>query len=122
MPTKTYLRLVPPAVAGMGERIRQTREARKLSQDAFGLGKSQVSRIESGDIDPSVGQVAIIATQLGVSLDWLVLGQKAASAPRAARIIVATDPSQVAGLLSALEREGADYVLNEAPGRKNNGE
>jgi len=63
-----------------GQRIRQAREARKLSlrqaADLIGMGKSSLSEIENGDSKlPSSGVLFKMAEVLGVSPRWIIDGE-----------------------------------------------
>jgi len=60
---------------GLGEAVRQLREEAAMSQkelaERVGMSPSWVSRIESGQYDPSWGNMRRIAQGLGVSLETL---------------------------------------------------
>lgn len=60
----------------LGNRIRQLRDEREWSQDAFahlaGLGRSYPNKIEVGKIDVQFSTLARIAHTLGVSLSELL--------------------------------------------------
>jgi transcriptional regulator with XRE-family HTH domain len=69
----------------VGERIRQIREAKGITQDALGIAmsldkphtikeydKSNVSRLESGKTNPRVFTLYRVAQALGVTLDELM--------------------------------------------------
>lgn len=61
----------------IGQRVRRLRKARGLSQKQLatkGLSYAYVSRIESGERNPSVKTMRILARQLGVSLEHLETG------------------------------------------------
>lgn len=66
-------------VAELGARIARAREAKGLSQTAFGKrinqSQSAVSFWEKGDREPGRDIVARIAAELGVSERWLELGE-----------------------------------------------
>lgn len=66
-------------VAALGARIARAREAKGLSQTAFGKrinqSQSAVSFWEKGDREPGRDIVARIAADLGVSERWLELGE-----------------------------------------------
>ncbi len=66
----------------IGDRIRKRREALGLSQrqlqDKAGIPHPQVQRIESGFTrQPQPDYLARLAEALGVSLDWLIRGDRA---------------------------------------------
>lgn len=58
------------------QRMRETRTARGLSLEGLealtGINYSALSRYETGQRAPSVGRAKLIASALGVSLDFLV--------------------------------------------------
>ena len=62
----------------LGEKIRQLRTDRNLSQeqvaDLFGVSQQSVQKWENGDTTPELGKVIKIARYFGVSLDSLILG------------------------------------------------
>jgi transcriptional regulator with XRE-family HTH domain len=74
------------AVSALGERLRAAREARGLTLDqlsaAVGVSKAHLSRLESGDRQPSVGILVEVAAALGTPVSVL-LGEDAAGAPLA---------------------------------------
>jgi hypothetical protein len=61
---------------GIGERIREARQARKLSQEALALEidvtQGAVGMYERGANLPSVETLPRLAAALGVSADWLL--------------------------------------------------
>jgi transcriptional regulator with XRE-family HTH domain len=60
---------------GIGARLREEREQRRISQRELarriGLSASLISQIETGQSKPSVGTLYAIVTELGMSLDRL---------------------------------------------------
>src|SRR5947208_2835425 len=76
----------PPAglggVGGIGERLRQERQRRGVSQRELarrlGVSASLISQIETGRSKPSVGTLYAVVTELGMSLDEVFAG----AAPR----------------------------------------
>lgn len=62
----------------IGNRVRQRREAMKLSQVALArmvrVSSSFIGHIERAEKTPSLDTMARLSTALDVSLDWLVLG------------------------------------------------
>ena len=66
----------------LGERIALARKQAGLSQEQLGekLGVSRqaVSKWESSQTNPDVAYVAQMCRLLGVSSDWLLLGEEAA--------------------------------------------
>ena len=63
----------------MNERIKQLRKELKLTQEEFsskiGIGKSALSRIESGSNNPSEQTILFICQTFGVCRDWLEFGE-----------------------------------------------
>jgi transcriptional regulator with XRE-family HTH domain len=86
------------AVSTLGERLRAAREARGLTLDqlsaSVGVSKAHLSRLESGDRQPSVGILVEVAAALGTRVSVL-LGEDVASttlatfAPDAPRLTAA---------------------------------
>lgn len=63
----------------MNERIKQAFELRgvtayKAGQD-IGIGRSLLGKYMSGDSEPSVSNIKLIAEYLNVSLEWLITGK-----------------------------------------------
>jgi len=60
-------------------RIKILRKSRKMKQDdlgkIIGVERPTVTRIEKGDITPSIAHMLKIVDHFGVSLDWLFLGK-----------------------------------------------
>lgn len=56
----------------LGKKIKQLREQEKISQTQLayecGISQVQVSRIETGEINTTVGTLSLIAKVLGVSM------------------------------------------------------
>jgi transcriptional regulator with XRE-family HTH domain len=65
----------------VGQRVRALRQERGLTQDDLAgrleLGKSAVSRIESGERGLAASELAVLAGLLGISADWLLFGEEA---------------------------------------------
>lgn len=66
-----------------GQRLRQKREALKLTQEqlakASGLTSQYISIIEQDKRSPSLSSLAKLANELGVSIDYLVTGKEGTS-------------------------------------------
>ena len=64
----------------LGQRIRMRRETLKLTQqelaEALGLTPQHISAIEQEKRAPSLPALAKLATELGVTVDYLVVGQE----------------------------------------------
>ncbi|QSR35185.1 transcriptional regulator [Marinobacterium iners] len=65
----------------IGENLKNIRKKMKMSQkelaEASGISSAQISRIEKGDQkNPQLETVVSLATNLGVSLEELVFGEK----------------------------------------------
>jgi transcriptional regulator with XRE-family HTH domain len=79
-----------PDYPDIGERLREARQARRLSlrvlADRLGVSPSLISQIETGRANPSVSTLYAIAAELDVSLDELLFNDRrpSESAPRAA--------------------------------------
>jgi transcriptional regulator with XRE-family HTH domain len=86
------------AASALGDRLRAAREARRLTLDqlsaAVGVSKAHLSRLESGDRQPSVGILVEVAAALGTRVSAL-LGEDVAGttlatfAPDAPRLAAA---------------------------------
>lgn len=74
------------AVSTLADRLRAAREARGLTLDqlsaSVGVSKAHLSRLESGDRQPSVGILVEVAAALGTRVSVL-LGEDVAGAPLA---------------------------------------
>jgi len=74
------------AVGALGDRLRAAREARGLTLDqlstSVGVSKAHLSRLESGDRQPSVGILVEVAATLGTRVGVL-LGEDMTGAPLA---------------------------------------
>lgn len=71
-----------PQMSDIGDRIRQAREAKGLSQEALGklvggVSREAVSLWETGKTRPRDERLEKIAHHLGVRFDWLRTGQEA---------------------------------------------
>lgn len=64
----------------MNERIREIRNDHKLTQEEFAkricIGKSALSRLESGVNNPGDQTIKLICSEFGVRREWLELGEK----------------------------------------------
>lgn len=73
-------------VSALGDRLRAAREARGLTLDqvstSTGVSKAHLSRLESGDRQPSVGILVEVAAALGTRVS-LLLGEDVAGVPLA---------------------------------------
>jgi len=62
----------------LGQRIRELRKAKGLSQEAFadrcGLDRTYISGIERGNRNVAIRNIALIAKALGVSISELTTG------------------------------------------------
>jgi len=67
----------------LGQRIRQRREALKLTQEQLaknlGLTSQYISVIEQDKRSPSLSALAKLADELGVTVDYLVSGKEGAT-------------------------------------------
>jgi transcriptional regulator with XRE-family HTH domain len=65
-------------LAAIGERIRELRGAER--QDDFapflGIAQSQLSRLERGQVAPSVDVLLRLRERFGKSVDWILTGEK----------------------------------------------
>ena len=78
-------RIGRPDYPEMGERLREARQARRLSlralADRLGVSPSLISQIETGRANPSVSTLYAIAAELDVSLDELLFNDRRAGEP-----------------------------------------
>lgn len=88
-----------------GQRLKELREARGLTQTDLGRGlgkdgadasKQSIRDWEKGDHYPKVDQLALLCQKLGCSADFLVFGAERAASPQAAELAAEFDkiPSQ----------------------------
>lgn len=104
----------------MNERIKALRKHLKISQDLFGrrigISGASVSRLESGENEPSPQTVAFICKEFGVSEEWLRSGDGdmfQASSSEAERLVKKYSfPEIVEKLLKVYE--GLNYKQQEA--------
>jgi transcriptional regulator with XRE-family HTH domain len=72
-----------PDYPEIGERLREARQARRLSlrvlADRLGVSPSLISQIETGRANPSVSTLYAIAAELDVSLDELLFNDRRSS-------------------------------------------
>ncbi len=63
----------------VGERLKKAREARGLKQKdlavILGMNRSNISRMESGNVMPKIDTLLKIKETLHISIDWLLTGQ-----------------------------------------------
>ena len=104
----------------MNERIKALRKSLKISQDAFGrrigISGASVSRLESGENEPSPQTVAFICKEFGVSEEWLREGtgdMQKASSSEAERLTKKYSFPDIVGKLLAVY-EGLNYKQQEA--------
>lgn len=95
------------AVSALGERLRAAREARGLTLDqlsaSVGVSKAHLSRLESGDRQPSVGILVEVAAALGTRVS-LLLGEDVAGSALAT--FAPDAPRQVAAGLEIARGSG----------------
>lgn len=64
----------------IAKRIRERRQILKLTEqelaDAIGVTRQHISAIEQGKASPSLAILAKLAEELGVSVDYLVIGKE----------------------------------------------
>lgn len=82
----------------LGSRVRALRKERGLTQataaEDIGIARGTLASIETGSDLPGRETLAAIATYYGRSIDYLVDGQCASSAPSASQVI--DDPNEIA--------------------------
>lgn len=63
----------------MNERIKEIRKKLKLSQDEFGkrlsITKASISRLESGENNPSAQTIKLICSEFHINEEWLRTGK-----------------------------------------------
>lgn len=77
MPTYLDEDLVHPLARILGNRLRETRRARKMTQSALaehvGLGPAYISMIECGRSNPTLEVMGALAAALGVTVPDLLI-------------------------------------------------
>ena len=67
-------------IAGLGDRLRQARLRKGLSQSGAaalcGVSQQNISRYEEGAVEPTAGALLALAKLYEVSTDWLLTGQE----------------------------------------------
>ena len=103
---------------GLGPRLRQVREERRLSvrelARRIGCSASLISQVERGVSVPSVGVLYSLATELDSSLDYLLFGSD--QAQRAELRRAAADPAAVTSEAGPGIRDGGPAGRGGAPG------
>ena len=91
----------------VGERIREVREKRRLTQEKLAerteLSKSFISDVENGNSDISSDNLLKVADALGANLEYLVRGE-APKAPARAPVVIPPELSMLA------EEDGLSYA------------
>jgi tetratricopeptide (TPR) repeat protein len=88
-----------PAASALGERVRQLRIARGLTQTKLGLGrfsKEYVSQIERGRVRPNEAALEWLAERLGVSRRFLESGLSSAEHEQTAGLITSAEAAVAA--------------------------
>lgn len=71
---------------GIGERIKQVRKAKKITQqtlaDAIGLKRNTIANYEIGNVDPSDRTIADICRKFDVNEEWLRNGTEPMFRPK----------------------------------------
>ena len=95
----------------IGQRIREFRQNKKLTQDQFGevcaATKSAVSQWENNITKPSIDNLVLLNQKLGCSIDWLLTGI-GSEPPHDAR------STHLIGVYSMLDDRGKNAVLRAA--------
>ena len=103
---------------GLGPRLRVAREERQWSvrelARRIGCSASLVSQIERGISVPSVGVLYALATELGTSLDHLVLGADGLRAAGLRAAGLAAEPPREAGGPAGIVQRAADPGCHRA--------
>ncbi|HMB84227.1 MAG TPA: helix-turn-helix transcriptional regulator [Terriglobales bacterium] len=88
----------------IGDRIKEIREERKLTQDQLaeksGVSKGFLSDIENSKRNPSSEYVLKIANALGASLDYLLRGEEPPAGLRNEPVIIPSALAEAAGQLN----------------------
>jgi transcriptional regulator with XRE-family HTH domain len=103
----------PRSGVGIGKRVRSEREALALTQEALarelGVTHQHVSRIEAGQVAPSLELVVKLSSRLGVTTDYLLCGNDCpftdlVGAIRSDRGLSAQAKKHLIGLIAELKR------------------
>jgi transcriptional regulator with XRE-family HTH domain len=101
---------------GLGPRLRQVREERRLSvrelARRIGCSASLISQIERGVSVPSVGVLYSLATELESSLDYLLFGADQGHRTPARAVVSRDDPDAA----SIVQRAGGRNIIDLASG------
>jgi transcriptional regulator with XRE-family HTH domain len=105
----------------MGERLREARQARRLSlralADRLGVSPSLISQIETGRANPSVSTLYAIASELDVSLDELLFNDRRGTEPAAGGASSeAAAPAGVANVTAPVQRAMDRHAIRLASG------
>jgi transcriptional regulator with XRE-family HTH domain len=98
---------------GIGERLRATREALELTQEALarelGVTHQHISRIEGNQVAPSLELVVKLSRRLGITTDYLLDGDDRSAvdvvgAIRGEKALSASAKKHLIGLIGELRR------------------
>lgn len=93
----------------MNERIKQIRKNSKLSQEEFGnricIRKTSVSRLESGENNPSDRTIKLICQEFNINEHWLRTGE---GSPE----VIASQELRFAKNIAKLQRTNNETIIN----------
>jgi len=104
-------------VRRIGDRIRERREARRLTQQdlasALQISAQAVSKWERGENAPDIATLVALSRLLGVSTDWLLGANRESQELFEASVLV----SDIAGFYARMERMGVHNAMAWLNGR-----
>ena len=109
-----------PDYPEIGERLREARQARRLSlrvlADRLGVSPSLISQIETGRANPSVSTLYAIAAELDVSLDELLFNDRRAAETTLPVSAVGATPAGTMALAPPVQRAADRHTIRLASG------
>ena len=114
---------VPIYTSGIGARINELARlagSKKKLANMAGLSESQLHRIASGDSQAKIENIAAIAINCGVSIDWLAIGKISQDSQGVCEqpLVYHTDAVMLQDVLTAVEKYLDEHDLVLEPGKK----
>jgi len=109
------------ALAAIGERIRDVRQARNLTLQALadmtGLSVSMLSLVERGKASPSIGSLIVVASALGITMSDLMASEPSSEQELVVRVAqqraVETAQHVIRKLIREDRTRGVSIAINE---------
>lgn len=121
VPIANSLGYTPPEV-GIGDRIRQARESKGLTQEALsrmtvscdpegkGISRSVLAYYEKGKYKPGARELRVLYLALGITPNWLVLGKDDPERLRQFRELLGSEDAFFSALTANLKKLDSDSL------------